>query len=72
MRQNLKLQNDQGRREFEAWRAKRRQERPADPLKGKSEKGFGAFAAERKRRKDEEWWTEGIQKYHAPEWMKFR
>ncbi|KAK0388560.1 hypothetical protein NLU13_4803 [Sarocladium strictum] len=72
MHHNIKHQNDQGRRDFEAWRAKRRrQDHPADPLKGKPEKGSGAFAFKQRRRKDEDWWTEGVERYHAPEWMKF-
>lgn len=72
VRQGFKQKDSQGKREFENWRAKHRQEHPADPLKGKPEKGFGAFASEKRHRKDEDWWTEGVKKYEAPHWMKFR
>jgi len=51
------------RKQFEAWRANRRREHPADPLKGKS--------FEKSRYGDEEWWKEGVAKYQAPPWMLF-
>ncbi|KND87864.1 hypothetical protein TOPH_07491 [Tolypocladium ophioglossoides CBS 100239] len=65
-------QNEQERRQFEAWKANRRKERPADPLKGKPEKGFGAFSFERSRYGNEEWWREGVAQYRAPSWMLFQ
>ncbi|PHH64579.1 hypothetical protein CDD81_4190 [Ophiocordyceps australis] len=60
------------RQQFEAWKANRRRERPADPLKGKTERGFGVFSIERTRHGNEEWWKEGVAKYQAPEWMLFQ
>ncbi|KAL3955400.1 hypothetical protein ACCO45_010963 [Purpureocillium lilacinum] len=66
-----KHQNEVERKQFEAWRANRRREHPADPLKGKSEKGFGVFSFEKSRYGDEEWWKEGVAKYQAPPWMLF-
>lgn len=66
-----KLQKEQERRQFEAWKANRRRQRPADPLKGKLERGFGAFSVERGRYGNEEWWQEGVDKYQAPSWMLF-
>lgn len=65
-------QNEMERRQFEAWRANRRRERPADPLKGKPEKGFGTFSFERSRYGNEEWWREGVSKYQAPPWLLFQ
>lgn len=67
-----RLQKEQERRQFEAWKANRRRERPADPLKGKSEPGFGTFSLERGRYGNEEWWQEGVAKYQAPSWMLFQ
>ncbi|OAQ86682.1 hypothetical protein VFPBJ_00722 [Purpureocillium lilacinum] len=67
-----KHQNEVERKQFEAWRANRRREHPADPLKGKSEKGFGVFSFEKSRYGDEEWWKEGVAKYQAPPWMLFQ
>ncbi|PHH69220.1 hypothetical protein CDD82_7911 [Ophiocordyceps australis] len=60
------------RQQFEAWKAKRRRERPADALKGKGEGGFGVFSIERSRYGNEDWWKEGVAKYKAPEWMLFQ
>ncbi|KAM4064605.1 hypothetical protein HRG_005027 [Hirsutella rhossiliensis] len=71
-RHRWRLQKEQERRQFEAWKAKRRRERPADPLKGKSERGFGTFSFERGRFGNEEWWKEGVAKYQAPGWMLFQ
>ncbi|POR39344.1 Uncharacterized protein TPAR_00458 [Tolypocladium paradoxum] len=65
-------QNELDRRQYEAWKANRRKERPADPLKGKPEKGFGAFSFERSRYGNEEWWREGMAQYRAPSWMLFQ
>lgn len=65
-------QHEQERRQFEAWKANRRKQRPADPLKGKPEKGFGAFSFERSRYGNEEWWMEGVARYRAPSWMLFQ
>ncbi|KAJ6444334.1 Lysophospholipase like protein [Purpureocillium lavendulum] len=67
-----KQQNEMERVQFEAWRANRRREHPADPLKGKAEKGFGVFSFEKTRYGDEEWWKEGVAKYQAPAWMLFQ
>ncbi|UNI21959.1 hypothetical protein JDV02_007897 [Purpureocillium takamizusanense] len=67
-----KQQNKLEREQFEAWRAKRRREHPADPLKGKGEKGFGVFSFEKSRYGDEEWWKEGVAKHQAPPWMLFQ
>ncbi|PWI70551.1 hypothetical protein PCL_12950 [Purpureocillium lilacinum] len=66
-----KHQNEVERKQFEAWRANRRREHPADPL-NKSEKGFGVFSFEKSRYGDEEWWKEGVAKYQAPPWMLFQ
>ncbi|KJZ77997.1 hypothetical protein HIM_02634 [Hirsutella minnesotensis 3608] len=66
-----KQQTELEQRQYMAWKANRRRERPADPLKGKSEPGFGAFTLERSRFGNQEWWKEGVAKYRAPSWMMF-
>ncbi|PHH90535.1 hypothetical protein CDD83_3377 [Cordyceps sp. RAO-2017] len=65
-------QRELERRQYDAWKANRRRERPADALKGKPERGFGAFSLERSRHGHEEWWQEGVAKYQAPSWMLFQ
>ncbi|PFH58064.1 hypothetical protein XA68_14217 [Ophiocordyceps unilateralis] len=67
-------QRELNRKLFEDWRAKRRRERPADPLPGKKSKplGFGLFTVDRSRHGNEEWWKEGVAKYRAPSWMQFQ
>lgn len=70
-RQKWKHQTEVEKRDFAAWKAARRRSRPADPLIGKSEKGFGVFSFDRVKHGGEEWWQEGVSKYQAPKWMVF-
>ncbi|KAF7562478.1 hypothetical protein G7046_g1656 [Stylonectria norvegica] len=67
----MKRQHDEEMKQFAAWKARRRRNKPADALKGKHEKGFGAFSIDRSRHGNEEWWKEGVERYHAPGWMRF-
>ncbi|KAI9167139.1 hypothetical protein HJFPF1_03263 [Paramyrothecium foliicola] len=62
-------QADQERRDFQAWKAARRRDHPANVLMGKSEGGFGTFCLERSRFEHEPWWHEGVCRYQAPAWM---
>lgn len=68
---HMKRQHREEMQQFSAWKAQRRRTKPADPLKGKSEKGFGSYSFSKTRHAHEEWWKEGVEKYHAPEWMHF-
>lgn len=62
-------QNEVNRKQFHDWRANRRRDKTADPVKGKSERVFGLFSIDRK---GEEWWKEGVAKFQAPSWMHFQ
>jgi hypothetical protein len=66
-----KQQAEKERGEFQAWRARRRRDRPADVLKGRHEGGFGTFCLERSRYEHEPWWRDGVSRYQAPSWMMF-
>lgn len=71
VRNLMRRQHEDEMRQYAAWKAQRRRSCPADPLKGKSEKGFGTFSMERDHSSRDDWWKEGVGKYHAPAWMKF-
>jgi hypothetical protein len=71
VKRKLKQQNEKERKRFEAWKANRRRDRPADPLKGKGEPGFGAFTLEQSRHGHKDWWRDGVSRYKAPSWMVF-
>ncbi|KAF4587295.1 hypothetical protein GQ602_003988 [Ophiocordyceps camponoti-floridani] len=62
-------QNEVNRKQFHDWRANRRRDKTADPVKGKSERVFGLFSIDRR---GEEWWKEGVAKFQAPSWMHFQ
>lgn len=70
-KQKWKQQNEKERKRFEAWKANRRRDRPADPLKGKPEAGFGKFSLDQSRHGHKDWWQEGVCRYQAPSWMVF-
>lgn len=70
-RDTMKRQHKEEKRQYAAWKAIRRRQRPGDAIKGKIKKGFGTFSFERGRFGHEMWWKDGVEKYHAPEWMKF-
>lgn len=71
MRHWWKAHSETEHKEFEAWKAIRRRDRPADPLKGKVEKGHSQFSFERSLFGNEDWWKEGVSRYQAPEWIVF-
>ncbi|KAH6895294.1 hypothetical protein B0T10DRAFT_603003 [Thelonectria olida] len=70
-RETMKRQHREEKRQYAAWKALRRRQRPGDAIKGKIKKGFGTFSLERSRYGHKMWWKDGVEKYHAPEWMKF-
>ncbi|KPM42401.1 hypothetical protein AK830_g4144 [Neonectria ditissima] len=70
-RESVKRQREDEMKQYAAWKAMRRRSKPGDALKGKFEKGFGTFSLERSRYGHKMWWKEGVEKYHAPEWMHF-
>ncbi|KAI5463140.1 hypothetical protein BGZ63DRAFT_422535 [Mariannaea sp. PMI_226] len=70
-RDTIRRQHKEDMRQYAAWKSLRRRQNPGDAIKGKFEKGFTAFAIERSRYGHEMWWRDGVEKYHAPEWMKF-
>ena len=71
VRQLWKHHSQLERKEFDAWRAVKKRERPADALKGKLDKTYSQFTFERSRFGDAEWWGDGVKRYQAPEWMVF-
>lgn len=71
VKQKWKQQNLEERKRYEAWKANRRKFRPADPLKGKKEAGFGVFSFDQSRHGHKGWWQEGVCQYQAPSWMVF-
>ncbi|KAH7160303.1 hypothetical protein B0J13DRAFT_126378 [Dactylonectria estremocensis] len=70
-RASMKRQHDEEMKQYASWKAMRRRKMPGDAIKGKIEKGFGTFSLERSRYGHEMWWKEGVERYHAPEWMQF-
>ncbi|KAH8172811.1 hypothetical protein LIA77_07066 [Sarocladium implicatum] len=72
VRQNMRHHYSHGKRDHEARRSQRRQEPPAGAAEVKTDSGLGAFVAQKRRPKNEEWWTEGVKKYRAPSWARFR
>ncbi|KAF7539744.1 hypothetical protein G7Z17_g12350 [Cylindrodendrum hubeiense] len=71
VRESMKRQRDEEMNQYAAWKAMRRRNKPGDAIKGKIEKGFGSFSIERSRYGHKMWWREGVEKYHAPAWMRF-
>lgn len=70
-RESMRRQHEEETKQYAAWKALRRRNKPGDAIKGKIEKGFGSFSIERSRYGHKMWWKEGVEKYHAPEWMRF-
>ncbi|KAM0420596.1 hypothetical protein ACHAPT_011643 [Fusarium lateritium] len=68
---NIKRKHGKQRKQYSAWKALRRRLKPGDAIKGKTEKGFASFSMERSRHGHEQWWKAGVNKYHAPSWMRF-
>lgn len=72
VRQNVRHQYNQGKRNSQSRRSKRRQIPAAGDPECASSTELGPFVEQKKRHKNEEWWTEGVKKYRAPSWAKFR
>lgn len=71
VKRRMKTKNEKERRKFEAWKANRKRDNPADALKGKGEPSFGAFTVDQSRHGHKDWWREGVSRYKAPSWMVF-
>ncbi|KAF4444894.1 hypothetical protein FACUT_368 [Fusarium acutatum] len=69
--QSVKRQHKEQRKHHSAWKALRRKLRPEDASKPKHEKASVSFSIEQGGRGTESWWKAGVEKYHAPKWMRF-
>lgn len=71
VRDRIKRKHDEETKQYSAWKAMQRKFNPGNPIKGKHEKGYGAFSMEKSRHGHDQWWKEGVNKYQAPEWIRF-
>ncbi|KAM0271472.1 hypothetical protein ACHAPA_002649 [Fusarium lateritium] len=71
VRENIKRQRKEQKKQYSAWRALRRRLKPGDAIKGKHEKGFASFSIDKGRHGNQSWWKAGVEKYRAPKWMRF-
>ncbi|KAG5753768.1 hypothetical protein H9Q69_004188 [Fusarium xylarioides] len=69
--QNVRRQHKEQRKHHSAWKALRRKIRPEDASKPKHEKASASFSIEQGGRGTESWWKAGVEKFHAPKWMRF-
>jgi hypothetical protein len=71
IRENIKRQRKEQKKQYSAWKALRRRLKPGDAIKGKHEKGFASFSIDKGRHGNESWWKAGVERYRAPNWMRF-
>ncbi|KAI6748615.1 hypothetical protein HG530_015388 [Fusarium avenaceum] len=71
VRESIKRQRKEQKKQYSAWKALRRQLKPGDAIKGKHEKGFASFSIDKSRHGNESWWKAGVERYRAPKWMQF-
>nr|RBQ87058.1 hypothetical protein FVER53263_04123 [Fusarium verticillioides] len=69
--QSVRRQHKEQRKHYSVWKALRRKLRPEDASKPKHEKASASFSIEQGGRGTESWWNAGVEKYHAPKWMRF-
>ncbi|KAH7261363.1 uncharacterized protein BKA55DRAFT_503747 [Fusarium redolens] len=69
--QSIKRQHKEQKKHHSAWKTLRRKLRPGDASKGKHEKESASFSIEKSGHGTECWWKAGVEKYHAPKWMRF-
>lgn len=69
--QSVRRQHKEQRKRHSVWKALRRKLRPEDTSKPRHEKASASFSIEQGGRGTESWWKAGVEKYHAPKWMRF-
>ncbi|KAF9776732.1 hypothetical protein IL306_005047 [Fusarium sp. DS 682] len=69
--QNIKRQHKEQKKHYSAWKILRHKLKREDASKSKHEKEPASFSIEKSRRETESWWKTGVDKYHAPKWMRF-
>ncbi|KAF4497766.1 hypothetical protein FAGAP_6065 [Fusarium agapanthi] len=69
--QSVGRQHKEQRKHHSAWKTLRRKLRSEDASKPKHEKQSASFSIEQGGRGTESWWKAGVEKYHAPKWMRF-
>ncbi|KAF4334648.1 hypothetical protein FBEOM_11514 [Fusarium beomiforme] len=69
--QNIKRQHKEQKKHYSVWKALRHKFKREDAIKDKHEKEPGTFSIEKSKRETESWWKAGVDKYHAPKWMRF-
>ncbi|TXC11119.1 hypothetical protein FocTR4_00007076 [Fusarium oxysporum f. sp. cubense] len=69
--QSVRRQHKEQRKHHSAWKTLRRKLRPEDASKPKHEKESASFSIEQGGRGTDSWWKAGVEKYHAPKWMRF-
>ncbi|KAF5721487.1 hypothetical protein FMUND_3615 [Fusarium mundagurra] len=68
---SVRRQHKEQRKHHSVWKALRRKLRPEDASKPKDEKASASFSIEQGKHGTESWWKAGVEKYHAPKWMRF-
>ncbi|KAF5577557.1 hypothetical protein FPCIR_12047 [Fusarium pseudocircinatum] len=68
---SVRRQHKEQRKHHSVWKALRRKFRPEDASKPRHEKASASFSIEQGGHGTESWWKAGVEKYHAPKWMRF-